>query len=188
MVGKSPSSIRRIIYPIVADDQHPDRHHVQPGVDEARALRLKGESFPWRISEELLLRESPPDSSPRKGSGDNSHRPSDDSAELVAILRKELEIKNEQITQQSTLMAKQIEIFNGLSERLREGNILIASLQQTRSLSGREADMESAASSADATRTAKPQPAKKSDKGSGRAAKVGKPKSWLREILTRPLF
>ena len=42
---------------------------------------------------------------------------------LVEMLRKELDIKNQQINQQ-------MELINGLSERMREGNILIGSLQQ----------------------------------------------------------
>lgn len=44
-------------------------------------------------------------------------------AELLTILRGELAIKNEQI-------AQQMELIKGLSERLREGNVLIGSLQQ----------------------------------------------------------
>ena len=45
------------------------------------------------------------------------------------MLQKELDIKNQQITQQSDLIAKQMELIGGLSERLREGNILMGSLQ-----------------------------------------------------------
>ena len=41
------------------------------------------------------------------------------------MLRRELDIKNQQITQQSELISKQMELVSGLSERLREGNILI---------------------------------------------------------------
>ena len=46
------------------------------------------------------------------------------------MLQSELEIKNKQITQQSELIGKQMELISGLSERLREGNILIGSLQR----------------------------------------------------------
>ena len=58
-VGKSSSSIRRIIYPILEDDRHPDRVHIEPDVETATALRLKGESFPWKLSEDLLRRAVP---------------------------------------------------------------------------------------------------------------------------------
>src|SRR5438046_2006499 len=59
LTGKSPSSIRRVIYPIIHDDAHADRGHIQPSVEEAMQLRVKGENFPWRLSEELLHREMP---------------------------------------------------------------------------------------------------------------------------------
>ena len=42
IVGKSPSSIRRVIYPIIEDDKHPDRKHIRPTVDEVAKLRVKG--------------------------------------------------------------------------------------------------------------------------------------------------
>ena len=51
---KSPSSIRRIIYPILEDDSHVDRHHIEPDVETAKTLRAKGDNFAWKISEELL--------------------------------------------------------------------------------------------------------------------------------------
>src|SRR5439155_22819389 len=59
--GRSASSIRRrIIYPILENDQHPDRSHIEPSVEEVQRLRMKGESFPWRVSRELLDRFGPP--------------------------------------------------------------------------------------------------------------------------------
>jgi hypothetical protein len=124
LVGKSPSSIRRIIYPILENDQHPDRHQIEPSPDEAKALRLKGENFPWRISEELLRRHVP--EAGAKTAGESKAAPAaggDGSAALLEMLQRELDIKNRQIETQN-------ELLKGLSERLREGNILIGSLQQ----------------------------------------------------------
>src|SRR5438132_8601838 len=57
LTGKSPSSIRRVLYPILHDDAHPDRAHIAPGVEEALQFRLRGDNFAWRVSEELLRRE-----------------------------------------------------------------------------------------------------------------------------------
>ena len=34
LTGKSPSSIRRVIYPIIRDDNHADREQIAPTVDE----------------------------------------------------------------------------------------------------------------------------------------------------------
>lgn len=121
LTGKSPSSIRRVIYPIIHDDAHVDRQHISPSVDEAQALRMKGENFPWRISEELLEREV----SVARPTDKSTATPAmnDGQSELLTMLREELQIKNQQIKQQ-------MEVISGLSERLREGNILIGSLQQ----------------------------------------------------------
>jgi hypothetical protein len=135
LTGKSPSSIRRVIYPIIHDDHHADREQVQPTVEDALQLRMKGENFAWRLSEELLRREFPVESSQEKASTaaaakTTAHGDSD----LLAMLRRELDIKNQQITQQGELIGKQMELISGLSERLREGNVLIGTLQQRFSL------------------------------------------------------
>ena len=135
ITGKSPSSIRRIIYPIITAESHPDRHHIRPAADEVPGLRLKGENFAWRISDELLRREvqSPGDS--EKGSEKLAgHAARDASAELLVMLRGELEIKNQQIAAQSLMLSQQMQLISGLSERIREGNVLIASLQKQLSL------------------------------------------------------
>ena len=124
LVGKSPSSIRRIIYPILNSDQHPDRHQIKPDPQEAKTLRLKGENFPWRISEELLRRHVPEGGAKPAGESKAGAQPAGDgSALLIEMLRRELDIKNRQLDTQN-------ELLKGLSERLREGNILIGSLQQ----------------------------------------------------------
>ena len=128
LVGKSPSSIRRIIYPILEDDQHPDRSHIQPSPEDAQALRLNGETFAWRISEELLRRQIPEGSAKPSAEAKAAASAGIDQAPVIEILRKELEIKNQQI-------ATQNELLKGLSERLREGNILMGSLQQQLALS-----------------------------------------------------
>lgn len=124
LVGKSPSSIRRIIYPILENDQHPDRKDINPTPEDAKALRLKGENFPWRISEELLRREVP--DAGTKTTADTKATPAqggDGSPAVIDMLRRELDIKNRQIETQSELLKE-------LSERLREGNIMMRSLQQ----------------------------------------------------------
>lgn len=131
LTGKSPSSIRRIIYPIIHDDKHPDRQHVQPSPEDALQLRMKGENFAWRLSEQLFRREVPVESAPEKGTAAAAQRAStQEGGELLSMLRRELDIKNQQIVQQSEIIGKQMELISGLSERLREGNILMGSLQQ----------------------------------------------------------
>ena len=129
LTGKSPSSIRRLIDPIIEDDKHADRKHIRPTIDEVVKLRVKGDNFAWRVSEEFLRREVPIGESSHKATS-SGHGSATGSEALVDMLRRELDIKNHQITQQSEMLTKQIELISGLSERLREGNILIGSLQR----------------------------------------------------------
>jgi hypothetical protein len=124
LVGKSPSSIRRILYPILENNRHPDRHHIEPDVATAKSLRLKGENFAWKISKELLRREIPEgESKPGSESKSSVHKGDDHADAIIEILRGQLDIKDQQI-------AAANEVIKGLSERVREGNILMGSLQQ----------------------------------------------------------
>lgn len=180
LTGKSPSSIRRIIHPITKDDAHPDRALIQPSADEARERRVKAETFAWRISEELLRKavrvETPPPNPaatmpPPLGTAE---------AELLAMLRRELDIKNEQIAQQGQTIAS-------LSERLREGNLMIHGLQQRLTLTdGRMAAATKPAKDTDQTENNATEPVKTKrpaspaqEKGSKVAAKPAKPKKGL---------
>jgi len=121
--GKSPSAIRRILYPILADARHPDRRHIEPDVPTAKALRVKGENFAWRVSEELLRREVPEGATKSKPETKSAANGGDQSAAIIEILRNQLDIKDQQI-------AAQNDVIKGLSERVREGNILMGSLQK----------------------------------------------------------
>jgi len=137
IVGKSPSAIRRIIHPIARDDAHPDRGQIRPTPDEVRKLREKGANFPWRISDDLLRQKIPNEPRTEKGTGgggetDSSHGNRD----LLLLLRGELEIKNQQIATLSQSLSKQIELISEFTERIREGNVLIGTLQKQLSLIG----------------------------------------------------
>ena len=129
LTSKSPSSIRRIIYPILEDDKHPDRHHIQPSPEKAKELRIKGENFAWKISDKLLRREIPEgESTTSTATKSSTHSGPDNAAAIVDILRKQLDIKDQQI-------AAANDVIKGLSERVREGNLLLNSLQQQLALS-----------------------------------------------------
>ena len=169
--GKSPSSIRRVIHPIIRDDKHPDRKHIEPSPAEALKRRTNGEYFAWRLSEDLLRREIPIDAQSEKGTKSGRASTSDDGSELLAMLRRELDIKNQQITQQSELIKGQMELINGLSERLREGNVMMHSLQQRLALpDGR------ARATVDSAEAKRPTPATPPEKSSKVAGKTNKPK------------
>ncbi len=174
LTGKSASSIRRVIYPIIQGKNHPDRQHIEPTEDDATKLRLKGENFAWRISEELLRREVTIETAKTTNDerGDSQPRTAGD-VELLDMLRRELDIKNQQITQQSEMLSKQMELISGLTERLGEGNILIGSLQKQLALP--DGGVRGDANFVDAKAATPPAP----EKGSDSAKKKAKPKKGL---------
>src|SRR5439155_13557433 len=122
-------------------------------------------------NEELLRREVHVDANSGKASGGSSDKhAAQGNTELLSMLRGELQIKNQQIAQQSELISKQMELISGLSERLREGNVLLGSLQQRLALPENRADNEPV--SVKTSRTPSPKP----EKGSTLASKAAKPK------------
>jgi hypothetical protein len=175
LTGKSSSSIRRrLIYPIIHDDKHRDRHHIQPSPAEALEFRTKGENFAWRLSEELLRREVPIQATTEKADAPTSRRGSlAESGDLLAMLRSELEIKNHQIAQQSELIAKQMQLIDGLSERMHESNVLIGSLQQGLALTDGKQRTQFDSTPPKQTVAASP------EKGSKTPSKTSKPKRTL---------
>jgi len=178
LTGKSPSSIRRVIYPIIRDDAHPDRAHIQPSVEEALQLRVKGENFAWRLSEDFLRREMPMEADTQKANPLSSQKTSSHvEGPLLTMLQSELEIKNQQIAQQSELISKQMELISGLSERLREGNVLMGSLQQRLALP------EARTENSPITVKTKRQTSAPPEKGSSIPAKTKPKKSILARIF-----
>jgi hypothetical protein len=179
LTGKSPSSIRRVMYPIIHDDKHADRKHIRPSVEDALKLRIKGQKFAWRMNEELLRREVPFESGTEKGSPSSQRESIHGDGELLAMLRRELDIKNQQITQQSELIKGQMELINGLSERLREGNVMMHSLQQRLALPDGRA--RATVDPAEAKHSTTTTPLEKGSKAPGKASKPKK--NFLRRIF-----
>ena len=164
--NRSPSSVRRIIYPIPEDNRHPDRHHIEPDVATAKSLRVKGENFAWKVSEEFLRRVmSEEGTKTTTESRPASKNAPDQSAAILEIFRKQLDIKDQQI-------AAQNDVIKGLSERVREGNILMGSLQQQLSLTDGSTRNKSEVVDADL-------PVQKSEKGSDAATKSSAKTHWL---------
>lgn len=115
--GRSLSTIRRLIKSIADSDAHPDRSAIQPTPKDVAALKKKDENFAWKIREDVLLREF-------KGALKEAKKETAEAkSDILGILQKELELKNQQIE-------KQWEVIHALNDRLREGNILMGSLQK----------------------------------------------------------
>jgi hypothetical protein len=175
--GRSASSIRRrIIYPILENDQHPDRSHVEPSVEEVQRLRMKGESFPWRVSRELLDRYGPPKEAEAPtektfvGVGDEPSL-----REVVNLLRDQVLQNQQQLKVKDDQIATLSEITKSLNDRMHEGNILIGQLQRQLSLTS--GGSQPATDVVDTTMNAKPDapaaPAPKSKTAPKKSPKKG---------------
>ncbi|HVW66429.1 MAG TPA: hypothetical protein VHA78_01715 [Candidatus Peribacteraceae bacterium] len=115
--GRSASTIRRLIRTITETADHPDREAVEPTAKEVAALKKKGENFTWRIREDVLMKNF-------EGALQQEKKlAATPTSDILDILQKELELKNQQIE-------KQWEVIHSLNDRLREGNILMGSLQK----------------------------------------------------------
>ncbi len=115
--GRSLSTIRRLIKGIADDDNHVDRAAITPSPKEVAAFKKKDENFAWKIREDILLREFQGALKEAKKETLAVH------GDILQILQKELDLKNQQIE-------KQWEVIHSLNDRLREGNILMGSLQK----------------------------------------------------------
>lgn len=115
--GRSPSTVRRLIHTITETPSHPDRDAVEPDPKQVAALKKKGENFTWRIREGVVMKHF--ESAPQK---EKKSKPAP-TGDIFSILQNELELKNRQIE-------KQWEVIHALNDRLREGNILMGSLQK----------------------------------------------------------
>ena len=79
---------------------HPDRKHIRPTVDEVAKLRVKGENFAWRVSEDFLRREVPiGEASSKPGSASHGATAAAGSDALIDMLRKELDIVDAESTE-----------------------------------------------------------------------------------------
>jgi hypothetical protein len=163
--GRSASTIRRIIRTITDASKHPDRNGIEPLEPAVEALKKKGENFTWKIRKDVLLKHCPP---AQKEDKNTEHSASSPHGDILQILERELAIKNQQIE-------KQWEVIHSLNDRLREGNILMGSLQKRLSLPAADAGSDSPVevsavtpshgapqkASTEASKKAKKKPAKK---------------------------
>ncbi len=114
--GRSASTMRRVIRTITDAANHPDRAGILPDIKEVAAYKKKGENFTWKIREDILVKHCGP-------AQKEARRGSEERTEIVHMLQKELTLKNQQIE-------KQLDVIQSLNERIREGNILMGSLQK----------------------------------------------------------
>ena len=112
--GKAEITIRRLIRTIVKDAAADQRCMVQPGPKELAKLKKTKKPFAWRIAEELIREKYMREKAKKTNAAD---------AAVIETLRNQLKVKDKQIDSLT-------DIVQELTERVREGNILMGSLQQ----------------------------------------------------------
>lgn len=96
LVGKSESTIKRMVREIARDPAHPDRGLISPSHEEVEARRAVRKPYAWRISEELLLRRFPPPQTDGPPTPPPASGPPDAQL-IVSVLQEQLQSKDEQI-------------------------------------------------------------------------------------------
>ena len=133
-VGKSESTIKRLLREITATADHPDRRCVQPSHEDVEARKAAGEPYAWKIDQDFLLKRYPQDADAKQGiDADNA---SDSAAVqathdiIIGVLREQLQSKDRQIETLEQQLDRKDEQIGHQNERMREQNILMKDLQQ----------------------------------------------------------
>lgn len=163
ITGRSASTIRRLIHTITETPAHPDRDAVEPDPATVAAFKKKGENFTWKIRQDVVVKNF---NTAQKEEKKSKAEPTGD---IFSILQKELDLKNQQIE-------KQWEVIHSLNDRLREGNMLMGSLQKRLSLPEAPSPVDNVV---DATPVAAQASSKKPSKKEMKPAKKGL-FGWLR--------
>lgn len=179
--GHSPHKIRRLIKAIADAPTHPDRGEIEPSPSDVERLTAEGVQFTWRVTEELVRREL--GDATATPAGEKSSAPGvGESPEWLAFMQRLTDAKEkaeerlfEQLRVKDDQLKAKDDQIAALNERLRESNLLMASLQKQLPEPAKKA-----ASIAEPVVAATP---KRPEKGSGGATKP-KQRGWLRGIFS----
>jgi|GEM_PF-6192797 len=132
--GHSTHKIRRLIKAIADDPKHPDRSLVEPDPADVERLTAEGVQFVWRVSEDMVRRhlgDTPLPTSLKSESGGG------ESADLAGLLQRAMAAKEQaeaklfdQLKTKDVQIAGLQQTVTSLNERLRESNMLMASVQR----------------------------------------------------------
>lgn len=117
--GKSRSTLRRFVEGITRPENHPDRHFIEPSVEDVKKLHAANNPFAWRINRDLLEREfRKQGSQPEKATGAFP-----DNDRLVAVLEKSIAMLETELREKNQQIAQ-------FQERQREFNVLLRSVNE----------------------------------------------------------
>ncbi|MGB4707537.1 MAG: hypothetical protein WBH50_13155 [Fuerstiella sp.] len=134
-VGKSESTIKRLLREVTSEPDHPDRHYIQPSHDEVEARKAAAEPYAWKIDQDLLTKRYPQDAGSKQGTGDDNTSAEDAQKSgahdvIISVLREQLQSKDRQLQTLEQQLDRKDEQIGNQNERMREQNILMKDLQQ----------------------------------------------------------
>ncbi len=126
--GKAEITIRRFVNSIVKDQpKSPSRKQIEPNISEVKKLKSKKKPFSWKIDEKLIVEKLMKDVQLSKKKKANAPKESNN---ILFTLEKELTSKESQLKVKDKQIESLTEIVQSQNERMREGNVLMASLQK----------------------------------------------------------
>ena len=134
--GHSPHKIRRLIKAVADQSAHPDRSQIEPSPEDVRRLTAEDVQFTWRVTEELVRRELG-DAAAISTEEKTSPAGGGESPEWLAVMQRITDAKEkaeerlfEQLRVKDDQLRAKDEQIAALNDRLRESNVLMASLQK----------------------------------------------------------
>ncbi|PIQ76341.1 hypothetical protein COU78_05545 [Candidatus Peregrinibacteria bacterium CG10_big_fil_rev_8_21_14_0_10_49_24] len=125
--GKAEITIRRFVQSVVKEQtRSPKRKLIRPTAAEVQDLKKRKQPFSWKIADELIEKHYTQDESSVKKAGMSSKA----NIGMSETLQRELQSKEGQLQIKDEQIKALTEIVQSLNERMREGNVLMASLQQ----------------------------------------------------------
>lgn len=138
--GKSASTIKRLIREINGTEDHRDRLLLLPSPEEVESRRKAGDTFVWKINQQLLIQRFPKEVVSNKVRGasqidDLNQGGARNATVIVEVLRDQLESKDRQIQTLETQLDRKDEQIKSLNERMHESNVLMRELQNRLAIS-----------------------------------------------------
>lgn len=203
-VGKSASTIKRVLSAIKADADSPDRNLLLPTVEQYEKHKEDGSPFQWELSETLLQRRFPEAFNPtstEKEKGSSEGMPSIDELksinndELVAALNRTIDTLGEQLTVKDTQLAakddqikdkdKLIQQLGGMTESLQSKLLLLETANHKSNSNPTDATVvDSPADSNSSSEKGSAETPPKKEKKSART-KTPKPKKQAKSIFEK---
>lgn len=131
LVGKSESTIKRLLREIVKNPEHSDRTSIQPSVEELEQKRAANEPYAWRIDRQFLLKSFPVDPDGKiiqKARGESSAAAA--ALPVIDLLREQLQSKDRQIEVLEKQLDRKDEQISNQNDRMHESNVLMKELQE----------------------------------------------------------